>query len=174
MTAGDSHTVTAKDGSTVPVPEEFICPLTLDVMSEPLLSREGHNYEREAIMNWVADHGTSPLTRETMRPSQLVRNRTLEARIRVFLQQHGIAKDESDNDDDVKKDGSKFLGYIPTTNMTLNSLAASSTASMSSQAVAAVAASMPIASATQEEHLAERRRQIADLIGSAMAELDDL
>lgn len=171
----DNHTtITAADGTLVPVPQEYVCPLTLDVMSRPLLSREGHSYEQHAILNWVSEHGTSPLTREPLRPSQLVRNRPLETKIRFFLTQHGVSEEfVIDKDDE-----NKFVGYVSSSKQSL------SVEPLSLRGLAAVTLEIR----PSEEHspqgddgteeppqnlVDERRRQIANLIGGAMQELDE-
>lgn len=174
-----AHTITTSDGTEIPVPEEYICPLTLDVMTEPLLSKEGHNYEREAILSWVADHGTSPLTREALRPSQLVRNRTLETKIRFFLKQRGVAEDAVLD----KGNGgfADFVGYVMSEDehkslsmesMSLNSLSAAYQVPRP-QLSSTVQNESSSNESRSQDHLAERRRQIADLIVGAMRELDE-
>lgn len=55
------------------------CPITMDRMRDPVLAPDGYSYERAAIERWLADHGTSPITREPMSTSQLVTNRALVA-----------------------------------------------------------------------------------------------
>lgn len=174
-----AHTITSADGTQVPLPQEYICPLTLDVMSEPLLSKEGHNYEREAILSWIAEHGTSPLTREPLRPSQLVRNRILEAKIRFFLKQHGAVEETVVNEDG--DDGTaKFVGYVvsdskqgvdPVQSITLQDLASSSLQARRGPP-SPVALPEP-QSPLSVDHVTERRRQIAELLAGAMAELDE-
>ena len=171
-----AHTITAADGTLVPVPQEYICPLTLDVMTEPLLSREGHNYEREAILSWVADNGTSPLTREPLRPSQLLRNRTLEAKIHFFLKQHGVANDAVvDNGDD--EVAFKFVGYIVSDskqkNQSMDSMSLSSLIQVTRPQTATTTTAEEPQGNNSQDHLAMRRRQIADLIMGAMEELDE-
>ena len=37
------------------IPDEFICPLTSDVMTQPLMTRSGISFEREAIVAWLQD-----------------------------------------------------------------------------------------------------------------------
>ena len=171
-TCDDAHTIMAADGTLVPVPEEYICPLTMDVMAEPLLSREGHNYEREAILNWVSEHGTSPLTRETLRPSHLVANRAMKVKIQFFLRQNGIVDEGV-----VDKDATHFVGYVVSDkkssanmgeSMTLHSLA-----SVSLQARRPSAPVQEPQGALSVDHVAERRSQIADILAGAMAELDE-
>lgn len=44
--------------------DEFICPLTADYMSEPVMAMDGHFYEKYAIEHWFKENSTSPITRE--------------------------------------------------------------------------------------------------------------
>jgi len=177
MTAGenrceDRHTITTADGTLVPVPEEYICPLTMDIMAEPLLSREGHNYEREAILNWVGENGTSPLTREPLRPSQLVLNRAMKFRIQFFLRQNGIVNEVA-----VADDAKQFVGYVVPDKKTSEMMGESMTLhSLASVSLQSRETSTPVhepLTTHSLDHVAERRRQIADMLAEAMAELDD-
>jgi hypothetical protein len=45
------------------VPMEFVCPITSEIMSDPVLCSDGFNYERNAIETWFSrDKHTSPMT----------------------------------------------------------------------------------------------------------------
>ena len=48
------------------VPDEYLCPITCEVMEDPVIAEDGQTYEREAIATWVASAGTSPITRQWM------------------------------------------------------------------------------------------------------------
>ena len=62
-------------------PDEFVCPLTLELMTDPVVASDGHSYERAAIAGVLASaNKKSPLTREVLRPD-LVPNRALHRRI---------------------------------------------------------------------------------------------
>eukprot|EP01065_Artemidia_motanka_P000934 TRINITY_DN10438_c0_g2_i1.p1 TRINITY_DN10438_c0_g2~~TRINITY_DN10438_c0_g2_i1.p1 ORF type:complete len:464 (+),score=45.97 TRINITY_DN10438_c0_g2_i1:56-1447(+) len=50
----------------VEVPDEFLCPITLVLMLEPVRTPGGIVYEREAIEAWVKVHGTCPATRASL------------------------------------------------------------------------------------------------------------
>ena len=39
--------------SAIFVPNEFYCPITGELMKDPVTEPEGHTYEREAIMKWL-------------------------------------------------------------------------------------------------------------------------
>ncbi|UJR38015.1 hypothetical protein I4U23_030697 [Adineta vaga] len=50
---------------------DLICPITLDVCRDPVLAADGHIYERNAILQWIEQQGTSPLTREPLKIDDL-------------------------------------------------------------------------------------------------------
>ena len=80
-------------------PSHFICPLTLQIMRDPVLSRYGQNYERCAILEWLTSsngHGSCPLTRRPLELRGLVSNHNLRCQIRQWQQQ----RDDHDDDDD--------------------------------------------------------------------------
>jgi hypothetical protein len=67
------------------IPEYFFCPLTLGVMSDPLVSMHGQNFERNAILQWLYEgNSTCPITRQTLTPSMLIPNAQLRLRIRAW------------------------------------------------------------------------------------------
>ena len=72
-------------------PEAFICPLTLEVMEDPLMDRRGMNFERRAIVEWLGRGNTTcPLTREPLKYSNLIPNSQLRLRIEQWKRNQGI------------------------------------------------------------------------------------
>jgi hypothetical protein len=62
----------------MPVPMGIpICPITQDVMKEPVIDREGNTYEKSAILEWLKSTNTSPITRNVISALELVPNRAL-------------------------------------------------------------------------------------------------
>jgi len=61
-----------------PLPDAYYCPITLDIMSRPVIDPDGNTYERRAILGWIRVHGTSPLTRSALTSDQLRGNNALE------------------------------------------------------------------------------------------------
>ena len=60
-------------------PEELVCPLTHELMIDPVITTGGYTYERGPIERWLATHDTDPMTGEplsdkTLRPNMLVRS----------------------------------------------------------------------------------------------------
>ena len=43
-------------------PPAFVCPLTLEMMSDPVTAADGHSYEKKAIEHWLQSSRISPLT----------------------------------------------------------------------------------------------------------------
>jgi U-box domain len=71
-------------------PSRYICPLTLDLMNDPVLSIFGHSFERAAIFEWLtAGNEGCPLTRKPLRISHLISNVMLKREIDEWKQLHG-------------------------------------------------------------------------------------
>jgi hypothetical protein len=66
---------------------EFICPISFEVMSDPVIAPSGHSFERSAIERWFQQHPrptTNPMTQEPMDANQLIPNRGLKAAIELW------------------------------------------------------------------------------------------
>lgn len=44
------------------VPNQFMCPITMDIMTDPVMLADGHVYERAAIEQWFETYDTSPMS----------------------------------------------------------------------------------------------------------------
>ena len=64
------------------LPAEFFCPITRDVMTEPVLAEDGFSYQKDAIKQWLGRLGSqrSPHTNLPMGPTTTP-NRALKAMI---------------------------------------------------------------------------------------------
>lgn len=62
-------------------PSEFICPISMDVMTDPVVGNDGHTYERAAISEWLTTHSVSPLTRRPMTTADIQPNFALRGAI---------------------------------------------------------------------------------------------
>ena len=66
--------------------QDLRCPITLEVMADPVIASDGHSYEREAIQRWFQTHRTSPLTGRVMPNQDLIPNHRLRTLIQDMLQ----------------------------------------------------------------------------------------
>eukprot|EP00041_Stephanoeca_diplocostata_P001338 m.19599 g.19599 ORF g.19599 m.19599 type:complete len:54 (-) comp11893_c1_seq1:298-459(-) len=44
------------------IPPSFECPVTHDIMIDPVSTTDGQSYERTAITKWLRENDTSPAT----------------------------------------------------------------------------------------------------------------
>ena len=58
-------------------PPSFICPLTLELMTDPVTAADGHSYESAAIKQWLQSSALSPLTGKTLPNKRLTRSHAL-------------------------------------------------------------------------------------------------
>jgi hypothetical protein len=74
----------------IEAPEEYLCPLTLDVMTDPVMSKYGQSFERSEILRWLrSGHGVCPLSRRPLSLQDLVTNHALKLRISEWRKEHG-------------------------------------------------------------------------------------
>ena len=66
------------------IPKEFLCPITHEVMRDPVVLSDGHTYERTAIETWLKKLGrtTSPMTGAPLESTALTPNFTLRSMIK--------------------------------------------------------------------------------------------
>lgn len=71
---------------TSEIPHEFLCPITHEIMREPVTCSDGFTYEKNAICEWfMAGKYTSPLTNEILINTEYTSNQELRNAIHSFL-----------------------------------------------------------------------------------------
>lgn len=67
MEAIESAVADAKDAMVksnrmkgMKIRDEFMCPITYELMREPVVASDGHTYEKSAIEKWLKSHQISP------------------------------------------------------------------------------------------------------------------
>ena len=78
-------------GEPAEAPESYLCPITYDLMADPMVAPDGNSYERSAIEQWLQQHGTSPISRQPMQTGQLIPNRSLKDAIEEWQRQHSVS-----------------------------------------------------------------------------------
>jgi len=66
------------------IPNEWFCPITIQLMINPVIGSDGHTYEKEAIEKWLSNNNSSPITNAPMFISQLIPNIALRNTIQEF------------------------------------------------------------------------------------------
>ncbi|ORX87767.1 hypothetical protein BCR32DRAFT_324292 [Anaeromyces robustus] len=85
------------------VPNEYLCPITLEIMREPMVFPDGHTYEKEAIKRALDATHVSPLTKIPMNFSDGVINYSLKSLIEAYVKSKSIQLEDIDFDDKIKK-----------------------------------------------------------------------
>lgn len=60
------------------IPNEFLCPISMEIMTDPVVMTDGHTYERANITEWLcAGNCRSPFTNTTLSTKSIVSNHNL-------------------------------------------------------------------------------------------------
>lgn len=79
-------------------PEEFRCPISLDLMTDPVTISSGHTYDRSSILKWFkSGNSTCPITGKKLETLGVVPNLVLRRLIRQFCSINGIPIPETDS-----------------------------------------------------------------------------
>ncbi|KAL3531225.1 hypothetical protein ACH5RR_010547 [Cinchona calisaya] len=75
----------------IKIPLYFLCPLSLELMLDPVIVASGQTYERSSIQTWL-DHGlnTCPKTRQKLSHTNLIPNYTVKALIATWCEEKKI------------------------------------------------------------------------------------
>ncbi|KAM7258486.1 hypothetical protein ACFE04_014227 [Oxalis oulophora] len=61
------------------IPQEFLCPISLEIMTDPVIVASGVTYEKASIQKWIdSNHRTCPKTRQTLAHLSLAPNFALK------------------------------------------------------------------------------------------------
>jgi hypothetical protein len=101
MSAKNLKSTTKKvviNNMTFDVPNSYICPITRQVMVQPLRTPSGAHFERAAILSWMKVVGTCPLTLTPLQVSDLTPNTCLEHLIMIWRKNNGLPIDGNNED----------------------------------------------------------------------------
>lgn len=71
--------------ASAPPPDEFLCPITLTLMKDPVICGDGHTYERDAIVRWLQSNTASPITRQQLSVQSIKPNFALRNAIQRYV-----------------------------------------------------------------------------------------
>ncbi|KAH9609768.1 hypothetical protein KSS87_012758 [Heliosperma pusillum] len=85
--------LTPADGSpnSLAIPDDFRCPISLEIMKDPVIVSTGQTYERSCIEKWIkSGHNTCPKTQQTLLNSSLTPNYVLRSLISQWCEANGV------------------------------------------------------------------------------------
>lgn len=103
--------------------QHLLCPITQEIMTEPVVAADGHTYEKKAIEAWLYKNMTSPLTNLPLSTNTLIPNHLIKSLIVEYKEknqenqeknQENKEKNQESKEPEVKipKSTKKcFLGY---------------------------------------------------------------
>ncbi|CAF1729244.1 unnamed protein product [Brassica napus] len=105
-----------KKSTSLILPHEFLCPITLEIMQDPVIIATGQTYEKEGIQKWFdAGHKTCPKTGQTLDHLSLAPNYALKNIILQWCEKNNFKIPEketslhSENDSEEQKDEVSLL-----------------------------------------------------------------
>ncbi|XP_010253985.1 PREDICTED: U-box domain-containing protein 14-like [Nelumbo nucifera] len=73
------------------IPDDFRCPISLELMKDPVIVATGQTYERSCIQKWLdAGHKTCPKTQQTLLHTALTPNYVLKSLIAQWCESNGV------------------------------------------------------------------------------------
>lgn len=79
------------DAAMVNPPAEFLCPITLDLMVDPVIVATGQTYDRTSITRWIqAGHPTCPKTGQKLLHKELISNFALRSLISQWCEDNNV------------------------------------------------------------------------------------
>ncbi|KAI0512022.1 hypothetical protein KFK09_012656 [Dendrobium nobile] len=72
-------------------PPDFRCPISLDLMRDPVVVASGQTFDRESITHWIrSGHATCPSTGQALRHTNLIPNRALKNLISRWCREQNV------------------------------------------------------------------------------------
>ncbi|XP_044460657.1 U-box domain-containing protein 14 [Mangifera indica] len=89
------------------IPDDFRCPISLELMKDPVIVSTGQTYERSCIQKWLdAGHKTCPKTQQTLLHTALTPNYVLKSLIALWCESNGVELPKNQGTCRSKKPGS--------------------------------------------------------------------
>ncbi len=77
------------------IPSEYLCPITQDLMIEPVRSIYGYHFEKAAITFWIEKERTCPLSRQNLNHEQFEEDHELKRAIIAWREEHCTHEDHT-------------------------------------------------------------------------------
>ncbi|KAI9098370.1 hypothetical protein K1719_024995 [Acacia pycnantha] len=91
------------------IPDDFRCPISLELMKDPVIVSTGQTYERSCIQKWLdAGNKTCPKTQQTLLHTALTPNYALKSLIALWCENNGVELPKKQGSCKTKKSGSNL------------------------------------------------------------------
>ncbi|KAE9606183.1 hypothetical protein Lal_00024924 [Lupinus albus] len=80
------------------IPHEFRCPISLDLMRDPVIVSSGHTYDRISIAQWInSGHNTCPKSGQRLIHTALIPNYALKSLVQQWCYENNVPVNEPEN-----------------------------------------------------------------------------
>ncbi|CAN6481993.1 unnamed protein product [Victoria cruziana] len=101
-----SEPVDEKKPESLVIPDDFRCPISLELMRDPVIVATGQTYERSCIQRWIdSGHKTCPKTQQTLPHLVLTPNYVLRSLISHWCEANGIEQPKKSGSSRSRKSG---------------------------------------------------------------------
>lgn len=95
LRTNDDHS-SSSQSIILSIPDEFRCPISLDLMRDPVIVASGHTYDRSAIAQWInTGHSTCPKSGMKLIHMALIPNYALKSLVHQWCSENNIQLIES-------------------------------------------------------------------------------
>eukprot|EP01018_Ginkgo_biloba_P007283 Gb_20805 [translate_table: standard] len=89
--SSESPVSSVDSGDGPAIPDDFRCPISLELMTEPVIVSTGQTYDRASITRWVEDgHSTCPKSGQKLLHTNLTPNYALRSLIVKYCDEHNM------------------------------------------------------------------------------------
>ncbi|GMI87300.1 hypothetical protein like AT5G01830 [Hibiscus trionum] len=111
------------------IPDEFRCPISLDLMKDPVIVASGHTYDRNSIAQWINNgHHTCPKSGQRLIHMALIPNYALKSLVHQWCQENNIPLTECSSNasgseiNNEQKAAEKAVDHISATKVVIDSV----------------------------------------------------
>ncbi|XP_015877443.3 U-box domain-containing protein 1 [Ziziphus jujuba] len=85
------HHSSSSQSMSFNIPDEFRCPISLDLMKDPVIVASGHTYDRNSIAQWInSGHHTCPKSGQKLIHMALIPNYALKSLLQQWCEENNI------------------------------------------------------------------------------------
>uniref|UniRef100_A0A2P2Q5U4 RING-type E3 ubiquitin transferase n=1 Tax=Rhizophora mucronata TaxID=61149 RepID=A0A2P2Q5U4_RHIMU len=93
----------------IPIPEDFLCPISLELLRDPVIVATGQTYERSYIQRWIdAGNTTCPKTQQKLENLTLTPNFVLRSLITEWRAKHKMQQSKGIENGRLKRSDGSF------------------------------------------------------------------
>ncbi|XP_027368518.1 U-box domain-containing protein 1-like [Abrus precatorius] len=111
----DSSSSSHSMSMTPNIPDEFRCPISLDLMRDPVIVSSGHTYDRNSIAQWInSGHHTCPKSGQRLIHTALIPNYALKSLVQQWCYDNNVPVNDptSEGNNNNKKSNEDAIDHI--------------------------------------------------------------